>query len=231
MEWESCSAAILSRHQLAGYDGWTTYTAYNSSTPTFNAFTGYFSVPDNPAQDPEVLYVFTGLQNNNWIPIVTPEPPVFDIIQPVLQYPSTYGQGWSVRSWYVTLNAGALVSDEIFVGTGDNIFGNMTRLGPQEWIIVGQSSKTGQSTSLHSKNSRLTTQPWAYTTIECYGCNGCQTYPTQPVEFTKMVLINANHQSETATWQNNPYVSQHRQCQESATIYDSAHVALNFRSS
>ena len=44
-------------------------------------FVGNFSVPDKPQNDPEELYIFTGLQNVDWIPIVDPEPPVFDIIQ------------------------------------------------------------------------------------------------------------------------------------------------------
>ena len=43
------------------------------------------SVPNAPQNDPEVLYIFTGLQNVDWIPIVDPEPPVFDIIQVVKQ--------------------------------------------------------------------------------------------------------------------------------------------------
>lgn len=46
---------------------------------------GNFSVPDNPKNDPDVLYIFTGLQNVDWIPKVDPIPNVFDIIQPVLQ--------------------------------------------------------------------------------------------------------------------------------------------------
>jgi hypothetical protein len=42
----------------------------------------------------QVLYLFTGLQNVDWIPIVDPTPEAFDIIQPVLQYPADSGYGW-----------------------------------------------------------------------------------------------------------------------------------------
>lgn len=35
------------------------------------------------------------------IPIHDPEVPVFDIIQPVLQYPADGGYYWSVKSWSV----------------------------------------------------------------------------------------------------------------------------------
>jgi len=47
------------------------YTAFNY-TPGFSSFLGDFSVPALPANDPEVLYLFTGLQNIDWIPVVDP---------------------------------------------------------------------------------------------------------------------------------------------------------------
>ena len=34
----------------------------------------------------------------------------------------------------------------------------------------------------------LKNQPWAYVTLECYGCHGCSTYPTKPIEFTEIKL-------------------------------------------
>ena len=42
-----------------------------------------------PAALPQVLYLFPGLQDVDWVPVVDPEPPAgqFDIIQPVLEYP------------------------------------------------------------------------------------------------------------------------------------------------
>jgi len=97
------------------YDGWEAYTAYNDpQNKTFDSFLGYFSVPDKPKQtpqaipltpppfysplpsftasspsppSPQVLYIFTGLQNFDWIPRHDPERQSagFDIIQPVLQ--------------------------------------------------------------------------------------------------------------------------------------------------
>lgn len=54
----------------------------------------------SPASTPDILYIFTGLQNIDWIPKVDPEPSAaFDIIQPVLQYPGDGGDYWSVKSW------------------------------------------------------------------------------------------------------------------------------------
>ena len=49
----------------ADYDGWLAYTAYNSSYG-FSSFLGYFSVPDIPKSTPQIIYLFTGLQNKDW---------------------------------------------------------------------------------------------------------------------------------------------------------------------
>ncbi len=82
------------------YDGWIAYTAFNVSSG-ISSFQGVFSVPDIPASTPHILYLFTGLQNKDWVPKVDPEVEGagFDIIQPVLQFPGDYGRYWSVKSW------------------------------------------------------------------------------------------------------------------------------------
>ena len=115
------------------YDGWLQYTEVNTTDlavdTTFDAFTNYMSVPEVPKARPQVLYLFPGLQNIDWIPKVDPEPKFFDIIQPVLQYPGGFlTSGWTLKSWYVTVNAGALFSTAINnIKPGDSIFCNMTR--------------------------------------------------------------------------------------------------------
>ena len=71
-------------------------------------------MPDEPDNEPEALFIFTGLQSDDWVPIVGGNaPPGFDIIQPVLRYPANSGYGWSAQSWFVTLDIGYLVSNEI----------------------------------------------------------------------------------------------------------------------
>ena len=59
-------------------DGWLQYTAVNVSKlglkGGFDAFTNTMSVPDVPASRPQVLYLFPGLQNIDWIPKVDPTP-------------------------------------------------------------------------------------------------------------------------------------------------------------
>jgi len=220
---------LAERKREAGpleYDGWLAYTTFQT-TVGFRSFLGYFSVPDQPAYDPEVLYLFTGLQNVNWIPIVDPEPPVFDIIQPVLQYPGDGGNYWSVKSWYVTLNSGYLVSDEVQVNVGDNIYGNMTQTGAQTWYIGGTSTQNGQTTSITVTHPRLAVQPWAYNTLECYGCSGgCSYEPTVPVQFTKLIIIDANGITTTPKWV--PSVSPTRFCNEHAVVNSPTSVTINF---
>ena len=82
-------------------DGWLAYTAYNNSVG-FNSYLGDFSVPDIPERVGQLVYIFTGLQNKDWVPKHDPESESagFDIIQPVLQYPGNLGHYWSVKSWY-----------------------------------------------------------------------------------------------------------------------------------
>jgi len=207
------------------YDGWLAYTSFQNPS-SLTTFLGYFSVPDEPQSAPQVLYVFTGLQNVDWIPIVDPPPSEFDIIQPVLQYPGDYGNYWSVRSWYVTLKYGVQVSDEVQVATGDNIYGNMTSLGSDTWYIGGGASG-GQVTSITVSHNVLTSQPWAYTTVECYGCSGCSTEPTQPIKFTQMTLTDASG-SVSPTWQ--AFQSPNPICNTRAVINSPSSVTYDFGS-
>ena len=168
------------------YDGWEEYSAWNYPNG-LDSFNGYFSVPDVPASDPDILYLFTGLQNINWIPKVSPQQTPFDIIQPVLQFPADGSIGaWSVKSWYVTLNAGAFFSDQLMLSPGDKVYGIMEREGQQEFLVSSVRASDQQATAIHPKNTRLNSQPWAYVTLEMYGAQGCDTYPTKPCEFTQM---------------------------------------------
>jgi len=208
------------------YDGWLAYTTAFYQ-PGFDAFLGYFTVPPDPQSTPDVLYLFTGLQNVDWIPIVDPQPPVFDIIQPVLQYPGDEsGSDWGVKNWYVTLNSGVLTSDEIGVSAGDNIFGNMTRIQGSTWFIGGTSTQTGQTCALTVTRPRLMTQPWAYNTAEGYGVGDCTYEPTGPCVFSQLQLYAAG-QLITPTW--TPSVSPNPKCNEKATINSASQVTITFQ--
>jgi len=223
----------LSSAMLTGspgeYDGWLAYTAYNYAAGVSSSL-GYFSVPQAPQNDPQVLYLFTALQNVNWIPIIDPPPNVFDIIQPVLQYPGDYGNYWSVKSWYVTLNSGVLYSKEMQTTTGDNIYGvmNQSASNPETWYIAGTSQKSGATTSLTVSKPRLASQPWAYNTAECYGCaGGCSYEPTNDCYFTQLQLFGQRGAPITPTW--TPYNSPNDACSETATVVNSQTVTISFQ--
>ncbi len=212
------------------YDGWPLYTAFNISG-AFDTFLGDFSVPDAPANYPDILYIFTGLQNIDWIPLVDPANETtnnFDIIQPVLQYPADSGSGYSVKSWYVTLNDGAIYSPELPVNSGDVIFGNMTRFNETTWFVGSTSVAQQQTTSIVVNRPRLWPQQWAYLTLECYGCSGCGTYPTQPLVFSKLSLTVKGEHIEPK-WKINPKKPINQFCKEKATINNDGTVDFNFQ--
>ena len=211
------------------YDGWLQYTALNTSqvglTGGFDAFTNVMTVPDVPKDTPQVLYFFPGLQNINWIPKVDPEPTPsnpFDIIQPVLQFPGGFlNQGWGLKSWYVTVNAGALFSKEIKVKAGDEKLCNMTRLGETKWSVAGTLKSSGQSTTQVADNERLRLQPWAYNTLECYGCSGCSTFPQTPIVFKENKLYQNGElitKIKGTDWQINPQPAEHLECHERTSV-------------
>jgi len=221
------------------YDGWLQYTAVNVSklglSGGFDSFTNTMSVPDLPKRRPDILYLFPGLQNIDWIPKVDPEPTrshPFDIIQPVLQYPGgLFSRSWLLKSWYVTVNSGAIMSSGIEVQPGDAVECNMTRTGDQDWVVVGTLKSNGKATTQKASNSRLKLQPWAYNTLECYGCDGCSTYPTQPITFTENKLYQGGKLLPVpgSMWEINPKPAQKLMCHERTTVADNGDTTISFQ--
>jgi len=189
------------KRQSAPDDGWQVWTAYNNvNNASFDSFLGYFNVPTAPQNFwGGILYFFTGLQNDNWIPgpqFPPSPPPGFDIIQPVLQYGGDSEDGggnyWGLASWYVTLDSDVLYSTLNQLNDGDSIFGNMTRLQSDStgltWFIGGTAD--GQTTSITVTYPRLILQPWAYTTMELYSISDCSNLPPSGAQmtFSKLAL-------------------------------------------
>lgn len=198
----------------APVDGWQVWTTYQNSD-TFTVFNGFFTVPETPtswgALDEGILYMFTGLQSDNWVPIANEPsaPPTFDIIQPVLQFGggSSNGGGkyWGIASWYVTLNNGALYSDLVRVQPGDNIYGGMKMTDTTTWVINSTDATSGsQPTVLTVSRPRLASQPWAYLTLETYNIGSCSWFPPSgsSIEFSNLYLEDANGEV-SPNWQVN----------------------------
>lgn len=204
----------------------------------FASFTGLMSVPDTPAKLPQILYLFPGLQNIDWIPKVDPEPGrgnPFDIIQPVLQYPGEREGTWGLRSWYVTVNEGATMSEMISVEPGDVVICNMTQLGEIDWFIGSKIKSSGKETNQRITRlrpgaaTRLKIQPWAYNTLECYGCEGCGTFPKTPVSFSDLKLTSTDGSAVNVTWLANPKPAKDPQCKEATTINGPSEVIISFQ--
>jgi len=224
------------------YDGWLQYTAVNVSklglTGGFDAFTNLMSVPDKPERAADQLFLFPGLQNIDWIPKVDPEPTAanpFDIIQPVLQYPSSSlfsRNSWELKSWYVTVNSGAMYSSGVKVDEGDSILCNMTRTGPDTWVVLGTlNGGKGKVQRQSATNARLKLQPWAYNTLECYGCTGCETYPQKPITFTQNKLYQAGKLLEVpgSSWELNPKPAKDLKCKEKTTVAENGDTTISFQ--
>jgi len=182
--------------------------------------------------------MFTGLQNDNWVPIngEYPTPPGFDIIQPVLQYGGDSEDGggnyWALASWYVTLDSGALWSNVINVNAGDLIFGNMTKTGETTWFISGQIVGQGgqnSSTALTVTYERLIKQSWAYCTLEVYEIDDCDSdFPPSgsTLQFTKMQLFGEKGAKVTPTWQTLNNNGDH--CGASVSVTSPSAVTITF---
>jgi len=217
-------------------DGWQVWAAYNNANNvSFDAFLGNFNVPQQPSNwdGSALLYMFTGLQNDNWVPIPSePDtPPGFDIIQPVLQYgggPDGGGAYWSLASWYVTVDENVFYSNPMQVNAGDNIFGNMTRLNETAWFIGSLDTTSGQSTDVTVDDPRLNTQPWAYCTLEVYSVSDCAgDFPpsNSPLKFTNLKLI-AGKQVVVPQWQTLDNGADH--CGDSAAAPNAQSVTITF---
>eukprot|EP01121_Diplochlamys_sp_Union-15-3_P010689 TRINITY_DN3022_c0_g1_i1.p1 TRINITY_DN3022_c0_g1~~TRINITY_DN3022_c0_g1_i1.p1 ORF type:complete len:300 (-),score=47.61 TRINITY_DN3022_c0_g1_i1:23-922(-) len=216
-----------------GWQVWSTFRGPNNNT--FDTFLGSFSVPTAPKNWPDsgigILYMFTGLQNLNWIPNGPPAPPQFNIIQPVLQYGGGSANGggkyWGVASWYVTVDGtGSFWSEEIEVKPGDKIFGNMTRTGDSTWYI-GATVPSGQKTELTATHDRLKSQSWAYTTLEVYDIFDCNSFPdsSTSLDFTGLQLFQGKN-PVTPTW---VISSGDNQCGAQETVVDPSHIVLKFQ--
>jgi hypothetical protein len=218
------------------YKGWVEYA--NVTSPDmqtgFEAFTSVFTTPSTlPAQVPDELFLFPGLQNIDWIPLVDPEPKAaFDIIQPVIQYPADGGNHYSVKSWWVTLDMGAAYSPELALEPGDAIFGNMTKTGASAWYIDSVNMRTGESTHITASGlgPRLKNQPWAYVTLECYGCSSCSTYPSgnSSSSFEDMLLTTVAGKPFSPSWQANAKPDPNKFCHESIELINASNVNIYF---
>jgi len=218
-------------------DGWQVWSTFqHPNNDTFVSFLGNFSVPLAPtswgASDSGILYFFTGLQSDNWVPVAhePPAPPTFDIIQPVLQFgggsENGGGKFWGLASWYVTVNSNVAYSTLLPLKPGNIIFGNMTKTGPSTWYIGG--TVNGQTTSIIATHPRLTSQPWAYCTQELYNIASCSYEPpsNSAIYFTGMSMRDVNGPI-IPDWQSNSN-GNNNHCSSTLQLSSPANLAIKF---
>ncbi len=116
---------------------------------------------------------------------------------------------------------------------GQNIFGNMTKTGPEAWIIDSVNMATNQHTPIKASGigARLKSQPWSYVTLECYGCSSCATYPAgnSSCNFFDMALTPEGSTSPVnANWQANAKPSKFHFCHEAIDIINGTNVNIYF---
>eukprot|EP01084_Bolivina_argentea_P133380 235388_1 len=112
--------------------GWQQYTKMDAGD-TVDSFLGDWTVPNSsPKQSGPILYMFTGLQNIDWVPPERDPGKPFDIIQPVMQYGGSAAGGgsyWASASLYDTLTYEVMHGRPLKHNPGDKILGNITKTG------------------------------------------------------------------------------------------------------
>eukprot|EP01147_Barroeca_monosierra_P005395 gene5395-8875_t len=241
----------------SNYDGWLAYTAFNISG-SFSSFVGNISVPSTPLRTPERLYLFTGLQNKDWVPLHDPESEGlgFDVIQPVLQetmacigllnagkstqnstpaHPFVVTVSFNlcghicVCPKYVTLESGSVYSREVRLEPGDIAVTSMKQIGPTQWSVTASNPRTKESTSITPDHPRLATQPWAYNVMEAYGVGGCEYYPRDDCKFTGLELADTDGRKVLVPWQINPKPDPVHKCKEMVAVIDPQSILFSFQ--
>ena len=75
---------------------------------------------------------------------------------------------------------------------------------------------------------RLATQSWAYNVLEGYGVSGCNDYPDNTCEFTKLALLDTAGNPVVPAWKVNPKPNSHLWCHESITVHDATSQTVAF---
>jgi hypothetical protein len=216
-------------------DGWQAYTQQHVTSGNITGMTSYWTVPQTPTEQAQLLYFFPGLQNSAWVP-PQPQPAYkFDIIQPVLQFgysPDGGGGYWAYASWYVTLDTNAVVSPLVNCSTGDVLFGNMSKMtstDDSKWYVNAVGKSNARNSSIVIDRPRLHQQPFAFVTLEAYyvddpgQCPG----PGSHSDFTEIKLL-VDGAPQTPQWQIGTNGQKPPMCNVKAKIIDGNDVSIVF---
>jgi len=101
----------------------------------------------------------------------------------------------------------------------------MTRIKNDTWYIGGSIEGTNDTSYLIVTKQRLFVQNWAFITLEMYSLTDCSQFPTSPVYFTEIQLLE-NNKSITPIWSKcrgqNPSIC------NTSLIINSSNITINF---
>jgi hypothetical protein len=89
---------------------------------------------------------------------------------------------------------------------GDIIFGGMKMTGTNTWVINSTDITTNTEPTVQTvTRPRLSSQPWAYLTLETYNIADCTWFPPTgaSIEFSQLELYDTSNYQVTPAWQIN----------------------------
>jgi hypothetical protein len=110
----------------------------------------------------------------------------------------------------------------------------MTRTGDYSWSISGalKSDPTEIQVQHATNKDRLQVQPWAYSAVtECYGCEGCDTFPLKPITFTDNKLYQGGSLVDVkgSDWRINAKPPVKFECHEKTTVQANGDATTTFQ--
>lgn len=175
--------------------GWISYASWTNNTGTpISYFATSWVVPSEPStKGSQTIFLFNGID---------PSDPSKAILQPVLQWGSSYAGGgkyWSIASWYVKGDGNAFHTNLIQVNPGDELVGLMTLTGQASGKFSYRCEFVGFA------NSVLTIQDveelvWCNQTLEAYSVDHCSDYPNAPYTAFQQIQIQTGASTPALSW-------------------------------
>jgi hypothetical protein len=154
--------------------------------PSMGTFTASYTLPSSsPPSNGQLLYFFTGFQNN--------DDSAVSIVQPVVAFQGS----WYMNAWNCCpsgqANTGPTVSNLQPGGVVPNYI-----KGGQSQVEISM-TYNGQTSSLTvAENGR--TWDWACVTLEQYSVSGCSDYNKSPFQFNDMKLSSMSGSNVAPNW-------------------------------
>jgi len=175
--------------------GWIVDAFWTNDTGNpVTSFRTTWRVPPAPAtSNGQTIFLFNGID---------PADPSQAILQPVLQWGSSYAGGgayWSVASWYVLGNGQAFFTPLVPVNEGDVLVGVMTLTAQANGLFSYTSEFEGiAGTNLPVQNVQQLV--WCNETLEAYGITRCSDYPNVDLTAMESIELRTGNTTPAVHW-------------------------------